>query len=140
MHDVQLYEGGNLNSWSVVSFASNTAQLLEGDYGLRKFVQELQKMMKKMGLHIPDVQPPIVDGGRMDTKSALTEGAKAAQAKFKTPAQLVMVMLPSKDSFTYQETKRIAEGELGLMTQCFVTTSAGIGPSKTKIPGSECVI
>lgn len=122
-----LYQGASLNSWAVVSFASNTEDLLKGRYGLMGFIDDLRKMMRGMGLTVSNQFPPFVDAERMRPRQALDKAATIAQNTFRAPADLIMVLLPNKESSRYKEIKYVATGELGVMTQCFVTTSAGIG-------------
>lgn len=129
MEDIELYKPGTLDSWSIISFAHNTQEFIKGELGLMKIIIDLREVMKKMGLTVHETFPPFTEAENVTPKNALIDAARKAINSFKKPPKVILVVLPNRDSARYKEIKRVAEGELGLMTQCFVATSAGIGKS-----------
>ena len=123
LNGVELYQGAELRSWAIVSFERNTGQI---GNALTSFIGGLMDMMKKMGLSVPSGLPPLTDVGRMNVIDALNDAIHNAQSAFHSAPQILLALLPDKDPWRYKEIKRAAEGEVGVMTQCLVSSSAGI--------------
>ena len=133
LNGVELYQGAELKSWGIVSFVRNTQQI---GNSLQSFVEGLMAMMEKMGLSVPHNLPPLTDAGNKDATDALKDGMHDAQSAFHSAPQILLALLPDKDPWLYKEIKRAAEGEVGVMTQCFVASSAGISKPRAPIQRS----
>ena len=114
---------------------------------LLEFIKELMHMLGNVGMTIPQTICPLVNKETRTTEEALTEAMARAQREYGEPPDVILYLLPSKgiqhticisaiskdlllsvtDPYSYQEVKRVAERDLGVVTQCFVATSAGIG-------------
>lgn len=83
-------------------------------------------MLNKMGVRVPEELPPLVHADRLDSTTALRSAMNEAENAYSRPPDIIMVLLPTKDAFLYKEVKGIAQGDLGVLTQCLVAPSAGI--------------
>jgi eukaryotic translation initiation factor 2C len=140
-------------AWSAPTFAQPAATPLErwsicivdarvGDTDRRaldNFRRVLVEILVKKGMKVPNTQPPIVDGTRHGTnlRDMLIEAGKSALGSAQgggVPPQLVVCILSKKNTPAYPELKRVAETELGLMTQCIAM------PNLTKDRGIEMYV
>ncbi|TPX48755.1 hypothetical protein SeMB42_g00312 [Synchytrium endobioticum] len=128
---IQPREGG----WASQRFAvpSNTPLLAWSlviiDYALRdherraieNFRRVLVDQLSSKGMQVPNKTPPIVNGTRMGVhvRSLLLEAGKAAMnGSGKKRPDIIICIIPKKNHPSYPEIKRIAETDLGVVTQC----------------------
>lgn len=118
-----------IHSWTVVSLSPQQEVDIPGPQGLRTFMQDMHQMLVETGIKtVPD--PPIVFwNSARSPQQHLEQAVLLANEKYKAPCEIIMVLLPSKAQGLYREIKQCSDSHIGIPSQCFVTTSAGIGPN-----------
>ncbi|GMH35414.1 hypothetical protein BSKO_03282 [Bryopsis sp. KO-2023] len=127
LENIKLFKGGEITGWAIVNFANQNQVMVDGEQGLLSFIQGLISMLKELGIKLPEGMPPLCHGDpRRNPMGPMSEAKDKAIAQFKK-VNLMMVLLPTKDSALYNSVKACGNVQLGVTTQCFVTRSAGIG-------------
>lgn len=103
--------GVSIESWAVVNFAKVR------DDELDAFVRELALTCTETGVPFKAQRPPYVHAQR-EIADSVKQAFEAAKQQFGRPAQFVLVVLPSTDSYLYGEVKRYSDTFIGLPTQC----------------------
>lgn len=113
----RLFKPATLNHWTVLNLSRSSQQEVEG------FVMELVQTGLDMGMQISNKEPivtcaPPNIGGieRLLHKAYEMPGGAA---------QLVLVILPTKDTATYGEVKRVTDCVIGRPSQCIVSRNVG---------------
>lgn len=127
---------GGLHSFAFVSLMS--AQEVDlpvpNPSGIRTFIQDLLGMLVKTGIEVANRNPPLLfAAGGEDFFQLLTRAKSEAQkASGGKPTQMLFVCLPDKNKDRYAQVKRVTDGALGVVSQCFVAVSAGLGRNQPK--------
>ena len=114
LKDKRVETGTTVNSWAVVVLGR--AQESE----VRAFLQELVVTCQDTGVSFSNAarNPPIINGNTNGVDAACTQAFDKAQQLFKTPAQFLLVMLPSAEAFTYGQVKLCSDTKLNIPSQC----------------------
>ena len=100
-----------IESWAVADFARVRDEELDA------FVRELVITCADIGVPFKAQHPPCIRAQR-DIADSVKQAFEAANKQFDKPAQFVLVILPSTDSYLYGEVKRCSDTVIGLPTQC----------------------
>jgi len=130
LQNVRFAEGRPLEAWAVCSLMER--EEAEGENPLSDFLRALYKMCYDCGISLPTsaaAWPPIVYAQRdSSVESVMRRSVEAARQKYgPKPLQLILVLLPTKDTGPYKDVKHVSDTELGIPSQCFVAKPAGIG-------------
>lgn len=68
-------------------------------------------MLSQYGVNVANSRPPCVEGNRNNVHGSLGNACKEAYMQSKANPQLVVVVLPGRETFLYQDVKHVA-GEL----------------------------
>ncbi|TPX48756.1 hypothetical protein SeMB42_g00313 [Synchytrium endobioticum] len=122
-----------LQNWSICIM---DGQIKDYEYrAVENFRRVLVETLVKKGMNVTNREPAIFDAtshGPTNVRGILLDAGKAALRGQKGIApQLVVCVLYRKNSPMYPEIKRVAETDLGVMTQCVVL------PNLTKDRGIE---
>lgn len=114
LKDKRVETGTIVNSWAVAVLGR--AQESE----VRAFLQELVVTCQDTGVSFSNAarNPPIINGTTSQVDKACTQAYDRANDLFKTPAQFLLVMLPSAESFTYGQVKLCSDTKLNIPSQC----------------------
>lgn len=113
LKDKRVEVGVTVTSWAVCVFGK--APLME----VRAFVTELCTTCTDTGVLFRLTQPPIIDADR-DIAKSVQRAYAAAEAATRQPAQFILCVLPTDDSFLYGEIKRYTDCVLGIPSQCML--------------------
>ncbi|KAG2434383.1 hypothetical protein HYH02_012396 [Chlamydomonas schloesseri] len=145
--NVKFAEARPLDSWAVVVMMSRQDVDFDGDNSLWQFLEDLCSAMITRGMRVAspvvagsEEAPPVEYGGSgggggggrgggapRGVEATMRAAADAAAARYKKPAQLVLVVLPEKPCDEYREVKRVSDMELGIPSQVVVAGKARIG-------------
>ncbi|KAI9489904.1 Piwi domain-containing protein [Zychaea mexicana] len=115
MRGKKLAKGASLGSWSVVNFHVGLARP-----SIERFIRELTQAFINVGLDVVKRDPPIMINadpqGNIDRtmKEAWLQAGNAAKAN----PQLIVCILPVRNTQLYGEIKNISDTVLGTPTQC----------------------
>jgi hypothetical protein len=114
LKDKRVETGTTVNSWAVVVLGRAT------ESEVRAFVQELVVTCQDTGVAFAAAArtPPIINGSTNGVDAACTQAFDKARQFFKTPAQFLLVMLPSAEAFTYGQVKLCSDTKLNIPSQC----------------------
>eukprot|EP00210_Caulerpa_lentillifera_P001708 g1641.t1 len=127
LEGVRFFKPAELKSWAIVSCLDRHIALQQGEQGLLVFVESMMMMLSEMGISLPQTRPPLVHQMQDTVKDSLVKAMGLGEAEFHHPVDFVLVVLSRKEPYPYQDFKRVAEGALGVVTQCIVARNAGIG-------------
>lgn len=133
MDKLQYTRPFKLRSWAVLCLAPK-----DETRGLDTVLRELRDTMEQRGMQLPDngALPNVThewmghNGVREGVLQECMEDAawRGAEEQFGETADLLLVVLPSKDHPLYPVVKRIGDMRMGLRTQCLVPERIGFGP------------
>lgn len=127
LEGMKFFIPATLKSWAIVSCMEPNQTMQQGEQGLPVFMASLMRMLTEMGMNIPEERPPLVHRRQDTVQDSLKEAMEQGERQFDQPVELILVLLLRKEAQPYQDFKRVAEGQLGVTTQCFVGRNAGIG-------------
>lgn len=127
LEGVRFFKPAELRSWAIVNCMDQQAALQRGEQGLPVFIESMMRMFNEMGMSLPEVRPPLVHKAQQTVKDSLELAMTKGLEQFGRPVDFILVLLIRKEPHPYQEFKRVAEGVLGIVTQCIVAKNAGIG-------------
>ncbi|GMH42602.1 hypothetical protein BSKO_10521 [Bryopsis sp. KO-2023] len=127
LEGIQFLEGGTIKGWGIVNFEREDRAMGPGESGLRGFVDGLRSTLKDLGLTIPE-EPPVLTHGnpRQNPVGPMEACLRQAENQF-GEVTILLVLLPFTDSGFYRAVKHAGNSTLGIPTQCFVASKAGIG-------------
>ncbi|PNW83955.1 hypothetical protein CHLRE_04g214250v5 [Chlamydomonas reinhardtii] len=145
--NVKFVDARALDSWAVAVMMNQADVDFDGDNSIWKFLEDLCSAMITRGMRVASPvtrgsndSPPVEyggaaagggaagrGGGARGVEATLRAAADAAAARYKKPAQLVLVVLPVKPSDEYREVKRVSDIELGIPSQVVVGGKARVG-------------
>lgn len=114
LKDKRVETGCTVNSWACVVLGRAT------ESEVRAFLQELVITCQDTGVSFSPAarNPPIINGSTNGVDAACTQAFDKAEQAFKTPAQFLLVMLPSAEAFTYGQVKLCSDTKLNIPSQC----------------------
>jgi len=105
--------------------------MCEGPAGGEAFLADLVTCLNAAGVEC--ALPPVVyQQAEASVLDHLKLGCDAAQQHFKAPCELLLVLLRNHNQALYQEVKLASDVELGIPSQCFLATKAGVGRQDQK--------
>lgn len=113
LKDKRVETGSVVQSWAVVVIGRAQEQ------EIRAFLSELITTCQDTGVSFaaPARSPPLVIA-TPDIEASCRQAAQRALQTFKSPAQFLLVVLPSTDSRTYGQVKLCTDTQLGIPSQC----------------------
>ncbi|TPX45632.1 hypothetical protein SeLEV6574_g03755 [Synchytrium endobioticum] len=108
-----------LQAWSIVVIDRSTRDFERR--AIERFRDMLIQQLTAKGMQVPNRNPPIVDASRSsaDMRPLLLEAGKAAMNGGGKPRpDLIICIISKKNHPKYPEIKRVAETDLGVITQC----------------------
>jgi len=102
----QFKKSGSLDSWAIISLDDRSR------HAIKDFVGEMQHHARGLGFHISHPKKAYEAYRTADIFHKLDEIVETWP-----DVQLVLFIVPRKDSLTYADVKRIADTEIGVMTQ-----------------------
>ncbi|GAX81360.1 hypothetical protein CEUSTIGMA_g8791.t1 [Chlamydomonas eustigma] len=131
LRDVNFLEAKKLDAWAVVSLVPRSEA--EVQYPLKDFLEDFYKMLGKCGIQVSNSGRPMVvyTDGRSQISQLVQQAVDQAKGSFKgQQPQLILVMLPRKDTELYRQVKIASDTIFGVPSQCFVKEKAGFGGPK----------
>lgn len=122
LKDKLLYSGATLKNWAVLVLSPRAQrQEVEG------FVREIVSTARDMGLEILNTQPKIISGPPdiPGVERLLRQAYSSGTEGGGNPVELVMVILPFKETMLYGEIKRVTDCTIGKPSQCIVGKNIG---------------
>lgn len=127
LEGVRFFKPAELRSWAIVNCLDQQMALQRGEQGLPVFIDAMMRMFNEMGMSIPEARPPLIHKAQQTVKDSLEIAMTKGREQFGIPVDFILILLIRKEPHPYQEFKRVAEGVLGVVTQCIVAKNAGIG-------------
>lgn len=117
LRDKKMYVGAKLKSWAVLVLSS---RIQKGE--VEGFICEIVSTACDMGLEVTNRNPPIMSGhpDLPGIERLLRQAYSAGAGDKGGTADLVIVILPTKDTMLYGEIKRITDCIIGRPSQCIV--------------------
>lgn len=146
--NVRFLKPGSIQSWAVASTIQKDIALQSGPQGLNRFIIDLIHALDQTGIPTPVSRPPLVNLENKTVDELLREAIQEANNLYNRDPDLILVLLPERKGQSttcvqhpivrnlcvesgqgsmYIQVKQTAERDLGIVTQCFVSRSAGIG-------------
>ncbi|KAK9804830.1 hypothetical protein WJX72_007669 [[Myrmecia] bisecta] len=125
-HETAYVQATKLVSYAVAGFGD---QRRSGD-ALFEWMGGLMDVLGECGMAPPPNIPEIVwhDPRNKFPGETLMDAIAAAKQTFgEVEPQIIFCLLPDKGTELYREIKRASDSFIGIPTQCFVATSAGVG-------------
>ncbi len=119
----QLLVGATVNYWGLMSFVDARQEGV-----LQEFCVQLARMARSMGMQFADFPTDVkyVRPGQ-EIEPTFNMMMAAAMERTGAPPDLIVCVMPAKNSITYAEIKRISEIQLGVMTQVLQYKNVEIG-------------
>jgi len=127
----RFYQAKSIISWAVVALAPQREVEPPGPASLRAFVSTLRKKLQETGMSSPEPPCVYMEARNVDELTMLRKGVEAATTAFGKPPEILLVLLMRKPG-PYKEVKLASDVELGIPSQCFLATKAGVGRQDQK--------
>ncbi|TPX32739.1 hypothetical protein SmJEL517_g04219 [Synchytrium microbalum] len=112
-------QGWSLTYWSILVLERPQSHELRAIENVRRILVDV---LTKKGMVVGNREPQIIqaNGGNVPNVHGLIlqAGKAAITSNPNARPQLIVVVLPAKNYFGYSEIKKVAETDLGVMTQC----------------------
>jgi len=101
-----------VTSWAVLDFARCRHDDIE------RFIRTLTRVGAEQGMVFKETKPPLIAGRPLDIQKCCEEAFSDATKVCGNESQFVLIILPSKDTYTYAEIKRVTDTIIGKPSQC----------------------